>query len=132
MHSNTAVFIVLFQSRSVLQQYAASVATRGIMHSNTAIFIVLFQSRSVLQQYAASVATRGIMHSNTAVFIVLFQSRSVLQQYAASVATRGIMHSNTARARHNATGGSLGWKPLHKPQCYSISKLVSTTASHMD
>ena len=43
----------------------------------------------------------------------------MLQQYAASVATRGIMHSNTARARSNATGGSLGWKPIHKPQCYS-------------
>ena len=68
---------------------------------------------------------------NYAIFIILFQSRSVLQQYAASVATRGIMHSNTARARHNATGGSLGWKPLHKPQCYTISKLVSTTSSHM-
>ncbi|KAL3869413.1 hypothetical protein ACJMK2_042098 [Sinanodonta woodiana] len=50
-------------------------------------------------------------------------TRSALQDYAVSVATRGIVFCNTARARHSTGGSSLGWKPLHKPQCYTTAKL---------
>lgn len=53
---------------------------------------------------------------------VEWASRSVLQQYAAAVATRGLIHSNSARARFSSGGSGLGWKPLHKPQWYSVMK----------
>lgn len=56
--------------------------------------------------------------------MTIFQSRAVLQQYAAAVATRGLIHSNSTRARFSSGGSGLGWKPLHKPQWYSVMKQV--------
>ncbi|KAK3600453.1 hypothetical protein CHS0354_037859 [Potamilus streckersoni] len=51
-------------------------------------------------------------------------TRSALQDYAVSVATRGIVFCNTSKARHSSSGSGLGWKPLHKPQCYTTAKMV--------
>ncbi|XP_061182185.1 cell cycle checkpoint protein RAD17-like [Saccostrea echinata] len=51
-----------------------------------------------------------------------WSTRSVLQEYAASIATRGLLHSNSSRSKYSTGGSGLGWKPLHKPQWYSISK----------
>ncbi|XP_048761307.2 cell cycle checkpoint protein RAD17-like [Ostrea edulis] len=51
-----------------------------------------------------------------------WSTRSVLQEYSASLATRGILHSNSSRSKYSTGGSSLGWKPLHKPQWYSIRK----------
>ncbi|KAK3091878.1 hypothetical protein FSP39_023378 [Pinctada imbricata] len=51
-----------------------------------------------------------------------WNSRSRLQQVGASVSTRGLIHSNSARARFTSSGTGLGWKPLHKPQWYTLCK----------
>ncbi|NXD30163.1 RAD17 protein, partial [Spelaeornis formosus] len=47
--------------------------------------------------------------------------RPMLESYSASVATRGVIHSNTSRAFAHQQGG-LGFRPLHKPQWFLISK----------
>ena len=50
--------------------------------------------------------------------------------YAASVSARGLMFANTERARASKSKTSgLGWKPLHKPQWYTINKQVSEISS---
>ncbi|XP_078317725.1 cell cycle checkpoint protein RAD17-like [Crassostrea virginica] len=51
-----------------------------------------------------------------------WSTRSVLAEYAASIATRGLLHSNSSRSKHTTGGSGLGWKPLHKPQWYSVCK----------
>ena len=61
-------------------------------------------------------------------FSVFQKTRSVLAEYAASIATRGLLHSNSSRSKHTTGGSGLGWKPLHKPQWYSVCKTVSNEA----
>ncbi|ELU17316.1 hypothetical protein CAPTEDRAFT_93455 [Capitella teleta] len=51
-----------------------------------------------------------------------WSNRSILRDYASSVATRGLMFSNGA---HTNTKASPGWKPLHKPEIFAISKKTS-------
>ncbi|XP_045302087.1 LOW QUALITY PROTEIN: cell cycle checkpoint protein RAD17 [Leopardus geoffroyi] len=48
--------------------------------------------------------------------------RSLLRQYTTSIATRGVMHSNTARGFAHCQGRGSGFRPLHKPQWFFISK----------
>lgn len=53
-----------------------------------------------------------------------WEHRSILNQYSSSVATRGLIHYNTARSFHNSanTAGGGGWRPLHKPEWFEISR----------
>ncbi|NXG24828.1 RAD17 protein, partial [Grallaria varia] len=50
-----------------------------------------------------------------------WSTRHVMENYSASVATRGVIHSNTSRAFAHQQGG-MGFRPLHKPQCFFINK----------
>ncbi|XP_010408139.1 cell cycle checkpoint protein RAD17 isoform X1 [Corvus cornix cornix] len=50
-----------------------------------------------------------------------WSTRLVMENYSASVATRGVIHSNTSRAFAHQQGG-MGFRPLHKPQWFLISK----------
>ncbi|XP_008946232.1 PREDICTED: cell cycle checkpoint protein RAD17-like, partial [Merops nubicus] len=50
-----------------------------------------------------------------------WSTRLEMEKYSASVATRGVIHSNTARAFAHHQGG-MGFRPLHKPQWFFISK----------
>ncbi|XP_074643529.1 cell cycle checkpoint protein RAD17-like [Tubulanus polymorphus] len=47
-------------------------------------------------------------------------SRSVMREYSSSVAARGLMFSNSARSLCSSGTTGLGWKPLHKPQWFSV------------
>ncbi|XP_062469856.1 cell cycle checkpoint protein RAD17 isoform X2 [Pezoporus occidentalis] len=49
------------------------------------------------------------------------EARLVMEKYSASVATRGVIHSNMSRAFAHHQGG-MGFRPLHKPQWFFISK----------
>ncbi|XP_071953916.1 cell cycle checkpoint protein RAD17-like isoform X2 [Antedon mediterranea] len=48
--------------------------------------------------------------------------RSILSEYSSCIAARGVVHCNSTRSRHNTCTGSLGWKPLHKPQWWQVAK----------
>ncbi|NXP43556.1 RAD17 protein, partial [Heliornis fulica] len=50
-----------------------------------------------------------------------WSTRLVMEKYSTSVATRGVIHSNTSRAFAHQQGG-MGFRPLHKPQWFLISK----------
>ncbi|XP_062469855.1 cell cycle checkpoint protein RAD17 isoform X1 [Pezoporus occidentalis] len=50
-----------------------------------------------------------------------WSARLVMEKYSASVATRGVIHSNMSRAFAHHQGG-MGFRPLHKPQWFFISK----------
>ncbi|XP_071588445.1 cell cycle checkpoint protein RAD17 isoform X4 [Heliangelus exortis] len=50
-----------------------------------------------------------------------WSTRLVMDKYSTSVATRGVIHSNTSRAFAHHQGG-MGFRPLHKPQWFFISK----------
>ena len=55
---------------------------------------------------------------------VNWATRSTLREYASSVAARSMMFCNSSRAGHSVkgAGSGLGWKPLHKPQWFSVVK----------
>ncbi|CAH1776204.1 unnamed protein product [Owenia fusiformis] len=61
-----------------------------------------------------------------------WSNREVLREYASSVATRGIIHYNSSRATTSSISNTnMGWKPLHKPQYYTVRKkaLDNSTAA---
>lgn len=59
---------------------------------------------------------------------VEWASRSALQEYAASVATRGIIHCNSSRSKYDSSSSGLGWRPLNKPQWYTVNKTARQNA----
>ncbi|CAH1776203.1 unnamed protein product [Owenia fusiformis] len=112
-----------WSNREALREYASSVATRGIIHSNS--------SRAT----TSSISNTNMgwkPHTEIIVLFLLFQNREALREYASSVATRGIIHSNSSRATTGSISNTnMGWKPLHKPQYYTVRKkaLDNSTAA---
>ncbi|XP_054764183.2 cell cycle checkpoint protein RAD17-like [Lytechinus pictus] len=52
--------------------------------------------------------------------------RTTMREYSSSVAVRSLVHFNSSRSRCNQDGGSggggRGWKPLHKPEWFEVSR----------
>ncbi|GAB1608394.1 cell cycle checkpoint protein RAD17-like [Argonauta hians] len=61
--------------------------------------------------------------SDADVFTLDWSLRSAFQDYAVSIATRGIMHSNTFDRTKDSHNKPV-FRPLHKPEMYSVQKKV--------
>ncbi|XP_071481845.1 cell cycle checkpoint protein RAD17-like [Diadema antillarum] len=51
--------------------------------------------------------------------------RTTMRQYSASVAVRSLIHYNSSRRwcnKDGGGGGGHGWKPLHKPEWFAVSR----------
>ncbi|XP_068781677.1 cell cycle checkpoint protein RAD17-like [Struthio camelus] len=81
------------------------------LHQN---YVEFFANIDDVVRASEYLSTADVLCSN-------WNSRSVMEKYSASVATRGVIHSNTTRAFAQCQGG-MGFRPLHKPQWFLISK----------
>ncbi|XP_077203571.1 cell cycle checkpoint protein RAD17 isoform X2 [Paroedura picta] len=81
------------------------------LHQN---YVDFFSDIEDLVRASEYLSTADLLCSN-------WDARPILGEYSACVVARGMMHSNRARAFSHSKGG-MGFRPLHKPQWFLISK----------
>ncbi|NWW19538.1 RAD17 protein, partial [Falcunculus frontatus] len=103
---------LLIQPEDIVEKSHMSGSTFNLyLHQN---YVDFFSDIDDVVRASEYLSTADVLCSN-------WSTRLVMENYSASVATRGVIHSNTSRASAHQQGG-MGFRPLHKPQWFLISK----------
>ncbi|NXD94033.1 RAD17 protein, partial [Chaetorhynchus papuensis] len=103
---------LLIQPEDVVEKSHMSGSVFNLyLHQN---YVDFFSDIDDVVRASEYLSTADVLCSN-------WSTRPVMENYSSSVATRGVIHSNTSRAFAHQQGG-MGFRPLHKPQWFLISK----------